>query len=121
MSKTTTETRIRQLLELRERQLDAEIAAARLREEPAPREVGDMKDGADRSALAEVATAEVARDVAELQALRAARRRLDDGSYGVCQDCGEPIGAARLQAQPTAARCLSCQGAAEQHAGLAAH
>lgn len=26
-----------------------------------------------------------------------------------CIDCGEPIGAARKQAQPTACRCIDCQ------------
>jgi RNA polymerase-binding transcription factor DksA len=32
-----------------------------------------------------------------------------EGSYGRCDDCGEPIEAARLDALPTAIRCLSCQ------------
>jgi RNA polymerase-binding transcription factor DksA len=32
-----------------------------------------------------------------------------EGSYGRCDDCGEPIEGARLDALPTAIRCLSCQ------------
>jgi DnaK suppressor protein len=38
----------------------------------------------------------------------AALRRLEDGSYGICQRCGEPIGADRLTARPTAVACIRC-------------
>ena len=34
--------------------------------------------------------------------------RLDDGSYGVCQRCGQQIGAERLAARPAAATCVRC-------------
>ncbi|KRF37214.1 TraR/DksA family transcriptional regulator [Nocardioides sp. Soil805] len=34
--------------------------------------------------------------------------RLDDGSYGTCERCGEPIPVARLEARPTARRCVRC-------------
>ena len=42
-------------------------------------------------------------------ALEEARRRLQAGSYGICQDCGEPIPEKRLKAVPYAAFCLPCQ------------
>jgi len=32
--------------------------------------------------------------------------RLDDGTYGICAVCGESIGQARLEARPTASRCI---------------
>lgn len=35
--------------------------------------------------------------------------KVDEGSYGRCDDCGRPIGAARLEALPTVVRCLDCQ------------
>ena len=41
------------------------------------------------------------------RALDAARRRLDDGSYGICTDCGAEIGFDRLHAEPAAARCVA--------------
>lgn len=31
------------------------------------------------------------------------------GNYGVCEDCGQYIGLRRLQAQPTASRCIHCE------------
>ena len=37
-----------------------------------------------------------------------ALRRLDEGRYGVCERCGQPIGAERLAARPTAAICIRC-------------
>ena len=35
--------------------------------------------------------------------------RIDDGSYGVCENCGNPIGKARLQAFPRATLCMTCK------------
>lgn len=45
--------------------------------------------------------------------LDTALRRLDDGEYGLCEDCGAEISAGRLRALPFAKRCLSCQHQAE--------
>lgn len=36
------------------------------------------------------------------------------GQYGTCEDCGQPIGAERLEAIPTATRCVRCQAEWEQ-------
>jgi DnaK suppressor protein len=35
--------------------------------------------------------------------------RIDEGSYGTCESCGEPIGKARLQAFPRATLCVACK------------
>lgn len=37
-----------------------------------------------------------------------ALRRLDDGTYGICQACGQPIPQARLEVLPEARRCVAC-------------
>jgi DnaK suppressor protein len=37
-----------------------------------------------------------------------ALRRLDDGSYGICVNCGAAIAPARLAARPAAATCITC-------------
>jgi RNA polymerase-binding transcription factor len=42
-----------------------------------------------------------------------ALRRLVDGKYGLCIDCGEPISGQRLRALPFALRCLRCQERSE--------
>jgi DnaK suppressor protein len=43
-----------------------------------------------------------------LSEIDAAITRLDDGTYGACERCGEPIAAGRLEARPLARRCISC-------------
>ncbi|HET7358372.1 MAG TPA: TraR/DksA C4-type zinc finger protein [Nocardioidaceae bacterium] len=35
--------------------------------------------------------------------------RIDDGSYGICESCGQPVGKMRLMAFPRATLCLSCK------------
>lgn len=42
-----------------------------------------------------------------------ALKRLDEGSYGVCEACGKPIGEERLEVVPTARYCVEDQGARE--------
>jgi DnaK suppressor protein len=39
-----------------------------------------------------------------------ALEKLDEGTYGTCDDCGRPIGAERLEAVPWAALCVDCAG-----------
>jgi RNA polymerase-binding protein DksA len=34
--------------------------------------------------------------------------KLDGGAYGVCESCGQSIGAARLEAKPAARLCITC-------------
>lgn len=53
---------------------------------------------------------------AELADVEHALRRLDDGTYGVCEACGRPIDEARLEALPAARFCLDDQSKAEQEA-----
>lgn len=52
-------------------------------------------------------------ELVQLRAIRAALQRLDDGSYGRCTGCAEPIEAKRLQAIPETPMCIGCQGLAE--------
>lgn len=40
--------------------------------------------------------------------IKAALARMDEGEYGFCLGCGEPISDGRLKADPTAARCVAC-------------
>jgi DnaK suppressor protein len=40
--------------------------------------------------------------------VEAAITRLEDGTYGRCLRCGQPIAPARLEAKPAARRCIAC-------------
>jgi len=55
-------------------------------------------------------------DLRELVRLTNAIRRIDDGTYGDCVDCGQPILQGRLQAIPAAELCTDCAFAAEARA-----
>jgi DnaK suppressor protein len=41
--------------------------------------------------------------------------RIETGTYGTCESCGEPIGKARLQAFPRATLCVRCKQREERH------
>lgn len=46
----------------------------------------------------------------------AALSRIDQGSYGICERCGQPIPEERLEAKPYAAYCIGCQSLLEREA-----
>lgn len=44
-----------------------------------------------------------------LAQIERALSHIDDGTYGVCESCGEPIGKMRMMAFPRATLCLTCK------------
>ena len=83
-------------------------------------EVTDFKDLAALDAQSDIDEARVSQANRALAEVLAARSRLDEGVYGVCQDCGAAVDPARLAALPEAAYCTYCQSthehAAQRHA-----
>lgn len=114
---TLTHTQRQQLqtsLEQRQTQLQQELAAVQQEQEQHAEDTEDMprepdanqsRDTSDR----EVRHAELLRDQQELQAVKAALQRMEDGSYGECVSCGKNVAPERLQVSPAAARCIQCQ------------
>ena len=49
-----------------------------------------------------------------LEKIEYALKRLDEGSYGICDDCKKPINIERLKAKPSVSLCITCQSAKEQ-------
>jgi DnaK suppressor protein len=45
----------------------------------------------------------------QLAAVEHALQKFEDGTYGLCDSCGQPIDPARLEALPQASLCLSCK------------
>ncbi len=107
----------RDALSQREQELHRDVQAARdvtqERQALSSAEVFDQKDEASERSGEAVDDGSLQRDLQELRQIEAARRRLDDGSYGRCIDCGEAIDPQRLRAQPAALRCIACQRQAE--------
>lgn len=111
-------TTLRDLLAHRLRELRAEVDAAESdRHRPVADEthdVSDRKDEATRQQLFDLSGAQEQRDVDALVQIEAALHRLDDGTYGDCAACAEPIPLQRLLVVPAAMRCASCQAAHEE-------
>jgi RNA polymerase-binding protein DksA len=101
---------------LRERadQLRGEVQEAMARtSEESPAQIAerarDMEDDSFATLIVDTNLAEVERDVDELRLIDSALQRLSDGTYGICVDCGQEIPSLRLEAEPTAARCIKDQ------------
>ncbi len=71
--------------------------------------VHDPEEEALADLLVDLNLASIDRHIQELRAIDEALIRIADGTYGICIDCEQPIGIARLRANPTAKRCLQCQ------------
>ena len=74
-----------------------------------PHEVQDFKDYAVEESMAVVDDAQALHAAQELEQIRSARLRLEDHSYGLCIDCGDPIDLRRLAALPATPYCTACQ------------
>ena len=72
-------------------------------------EPGDSGDESMANALADFNVAQLDRHIEAMRDIEAALQRAKNGSYGVCIDCGDDVAFARLQAYPTAKRCIVCQ------------
>ena len=62
-------------------------------------------DAMQRQAMAQATSR---RRAQRRQRILAALARIDEGEFGFCQDCGEPIPPARLELDPTVSGCVSC-------------
>lgn len=55
----------------------------------------------------------------EIAKITAALTRMDEGSFGFCTECGEPIDAKRVKAYPYADECIDCAKDGERRKSLA--
>ena len=70
---------------------------------------GDMADQASGNNEVHIQLKLKQTDAKILQAIEEALRRIDEGTFGVCRDCGELIADARLDAIPWTRVCISCK------------
>jgi DnaK suppressor protein len=74
----------------------------------------DSDDISHREADRELDMARSDREFDELGAVSAALRRIREGSYGSCTDCGVDIPFDRLKVEPEAPRCIECESKLER-------
>lgn len=102
--------RFRQRLRARKAELEAVSASAD--EARRPVELDQTRQGrlSRMDALQGQAMSQAAerRRQIELKRIEAAFQRMDEGEYGYCVSCGEPIALKRLEADPTTPLCIDC-------------
>lgn len=75
----------------------------------------EMEERAQEERTASILVSLNAHDDRAIAEIDAALARVEDGTYGECEECENPIPIARLRAIPTARRCVECQAAEERH------
>ena len=55
------------------------------------------------------------RELHLIKKIQSALQRIDDGSYGICDECGEDISISRLKARPVTRLCIKCKEQQEQN------
>ena len=111
MSKTPStrsvyEKKLRQQQELLERSMQSAVEQGR---DAGMDDTQDVADQAVASYQKEFLFTQGTQGHAQMQLVRQALERLEDGSFGECQHCGETIGAKRLEALPWTPYCIVCQ------------
>jgi DnaK suppressor protein len=97
---------------------------AEISEKPIPEtliattDIGDLVDQAGDERDRELSLLLTGRDKEKLQAINEALEKIHEGSYGVCEECGDKIGAGRLKVMPLAKYCVSCQSKLEKEINL---
>jgi DnaK suppressor protein len=94
--------------------LNEAVATTGLRDSIRIHQVADPIDMTQQAAEREMAMQNLHRGAALVRQLRSAMERLDDGSYGICLQCEEPISPKRLKAVPWAELCIGCQETADR-------
>lgn len=75
---------------------------------------GDIADNASGNSLENSAIAELSQNRSRLRSVELALDRIRSGDFGLCGECGGPIGLRRLQAVPSTSHCIQCQERREQ-------
>jgi DnaK suppressor protein len=100
--------------ELQQRKMELEQELMRMSQEKvSDDQVQDPGDQAMTSTMESLRTSLQAAELMEYKRILRALEKIDEGTYGVCVDCSEPIKEKRLKLYPNAERCLSCQEAFE--------
>lgn len=105
----------RERLEARREELKALSAGAKDARKPVELDQQSVGRLSRQDALQQqaMANAQEARRANELRRINAALKRIEEGEYGWCAECGEAIAPKRLDIDPMATRCAPCAGASK--------
>jgi DnaK suppressor protein len=106
---------LKKMLEDRRRELMSDVQGRMrdVRDTDKDRDVLDQGESSEVDIQEDIEFALIQMKSETLNKIDAALRRLEDGTYGDCFECGEEISQARLRALPFAVRCKDCEEARE--------
>lgn len=116
--KSTPEDARTTLLDMREKLIPEPSEGLNSRGLMVGAESGDELDLASDQQDRELSLLLSNRDRKKLLAINEALEKIKEGNYGVCQECGEQIGAGRLKVMPLANYCVDCQSKIEKEIDL---
>ncbi len=99
-----------------ERKLHLEDELASLQSEKYDDQTQDPADQASSAVFETLQSSLQHNELAEYKMIMKALEMIDQGTYGYCLDCEQPISERRLLSFPNASRCVSCQEKAEESA-----
>jgi DnaK suppressor protein len=102
------------IAEILERKRAELVGALRKRDDIAIEKSADQMDEIQYASERDLAIQNVDRESCVLREVRAALRRIHDGTFGTCIECEWAISPKRLAAVPWASRCVQCQEAADR-------
>lgn len=114
--KSSRYSELKSMLENRRRELTSEVHG-KMRDVRADggkeRDVLDQGESSEVDIQEDIELALIQMKAETLNKINEALRRLDEGTYGNCFECGDEIAGPRLRALPFAARCKDCEEARE--------
>jgi DnaK suppressor protein len=111
MTKTEL-AKFKKILETRQEELEQIV---RKRDAITIEKSADALDEVQHAAERELAIRNLDRESHMLRNVRAALRRIDEGSFGICIHCEEEISPKRVAAVPWTALCIQCQEQADRN------
>ena len=111
----TASTRVGGVQEVLERKQAELVQLLRNRDGIAIEKSADQMDEIQYATERDLAIRNVDRESSLLRQVKAALRRIHDGTFGTCIECESAISPRRVAAVPWASRCVQCQDAADRN------
>jgi len=100
---------LKEILEERRKELIEDIKRGIMEEASSEREVGDLVDMSTEEILRTFEMRIRDREAKYLKKIEKALRKIEEGTYGICEECGKCISYERLKLRPVAELCINCK------------
>ena len=105
------------LIKTREELIEEIARTRKMESDDLKNEIGDIYDSADNERDRQLSHILNDRDRKKLIAIDEALERIEDGTYGICEECGKKITPNRLKVLPFADLCVPCKSDMEKQTG----